>query len=270
MKQKLLSPWSFFILTFAWTWSFWGLAVLSQRSMGEFPVPLLVALGGVGPMMVGIALTYLTREREYQREYWQRVFDFKRIRPGWLAVTLLTVPVLTTLAVLLNWLAGGTGFSLEPRFQANHWSVLPFAIFTLFFGPIPEELGWRGCALDGLQAKHNPLISSLILGILWTLWHAPLFFIPDSYQSGLIFGTVPFWWYMLDKAFQSVLMTWIYNNTGRSTLTAILFHFMVNFIGELFVLSPRTDLFQIILWALITVIVVILWKPKTLTRTNSN
>jgi membrane protease YdiL (CAAX protease family) len=232
--------------------------------MGEFPVPLLVALGGVGPMAVGIALTYLTRGKEYQREYWKRVFDVKRIRLGWLKVTLLTVPVLTALAVLLDWLSGGTGFSLEPRFQASLWSILPFAAFILFFGPIPEELGWHGYALDGLQAKYNALASSVILGLLWTIWHAPLFFIPESYQSRLIFGTIPFWWYMLDKSFQSVLMTWIYNNTGRSTLTAILFHFMVNFIGELFVLGARTDFFQIIVWALAATIVVLVWKPKSL------
>jgi membrane protease YdiL (CAAX protease family) len=234
--------------------------------MGEFPVPLLVALGGVGPMVAGIAFTYLARGKEYRREYWKRVFDLKRIGIGWLAVTVMIVPVLTALAVLPDWLSGGTGFSLESRFQSNLWGILPLAVFTLFFGPIPEELGWRGFALDGLQTKYNALGSSLILGVLWTIWHAPLFFIPESYQNGLIFGTIPFWWYMLDKTFQSILMTWIYNNTGRSTFTAILFHFMVNFIGELFVLSPRTDFFQIIVWALAATVVVLVWKPKTLTR----
>jgi membrane protease YdiL (CAAX protease family) len=269
MKQKLSSSWPFFVLTFVWTWSFWGLAVVSQRSMGEFPVPLLVALGGVGPMVAGIALTYLTREKDYQHEYWKRVFDLKRISFGWLAVTLLTVPLLTTLAIVLNLLSGGNGAFLEPRFRANLLSILPFAVFTLFFGPVPEELGWRGYALDGLQAKYNALVSSLILGVLWTIWHVPLFFIPKSYQSGLLFGTIPFWWYMLDKTFQSVLMTWIYNNTGRSTLTAILFHFMVNFMGELFALSVRTDFFQITVWTLAALIVVFIWKPKTLTRTIS-
>ena len=269
MKQELSLPWSFFALTFAWTWSFWGLAILSQQPMGEFPVPLLVALGGIGPMVAGIALTYLTREKEYQHEYWKRIFDFKRISVSWLAVTLLTVPILTTLAVVLNSLTGGTGLSLEPRFQSDLLSILPFAVFTLFFGPVPEELGWRGYALDSLQVKYNALVSSLILGILWTIWHAPLFFIPESYQSGLLFGTVAFWWYMLDKTFQSILMTWIYNNTGRSTLTAILFHFMVNFIGELFVLSARTDIFQIIVWAFAALVVISIWKPKTLTRTIS-
>jgi membrane protease YdiL (CAAX protease family) len=169
MKQKLSSPWPFFALTFVWTWSFWGLAVLSQRTMGEFPVPLLVALGGVGPMVAGIALTYLTRGKEYQHEYWKRVFDFKRISVSWLAATLLIVPLLTTLAVILNLLTGGSGASLEPRFQTNLLSILPFAVFTLFFGPVPEELGWRGYALDGLQAKYNALGSSLILGVLWTI-----------------------------------------------------------------------------------------------------
>jgi membrane protease YdiL (CAAX protease family) len=74
---------------------------------------------------------------------------------------------------------------------------------------------------------------------------------------------------MLDKTFQSILMTWIYNNTGRSTLAAILFHFMVNFIGELFLLGAGADFYQIIVWALAALVVIFIWKPKTLTRTIS-
>ena len=51
----------------------------------------------------------------------------------------------------------------------------PFAIFILLFGPLPEEMAWRGYALDGLQSKWNALEASLILGIAWTIWHLPLF-----------------------------------------------------------------------------------------------
>jgi membrane protease YdiL (CAAX protease family) len=73
--------------------------------------------------------------------------------------------------------------------------------------------------------KWNALTSSLILGAAWTVWHLPLFFIQGSYQHSLGLGTVRFWLYMMDKVPQSVLMTWIYNNNRRSTLSAILFHF---------------------------------------------
>jgi hypothetical protein len=68
----------------------------------------------------------------------------------------------------------------------------------------------------------------------------PLFFIQGSYQYGLGLGTAQFWLYMIDKVPQSILMTWICNNNQQSTLSAILLHFMVNLIGELFGLTLTT------------------------------
>ena len=53
-----------------------------------------------------------------------------------------------------------------------------------------EELGWRGYVLDRLQEKRSALVSSLILGVVWSLWHLPLFFVQGSYQAGLGVGTL--------------------------------------------------------------------------------
>ena len=241
-------------------------AGLSGLEFGDPPIPILIALGGIGPLVASIALTYLTQGRQGRRDYWRRVIDFKRISVGWYAIILLIVPILTAVAVLLDVLSGGRGAYPETRFQANLASILPFAIFTLFFGPLPEELGWRGYALDGLQGRYGALASSLILGIGWTLWHMPLFLIEGSYQNSLGWGSVGFWWYMSDKTLESILMTWIYNHNQRSTLSAVLFHFMVNFTGELFALTPQAELYQIVVWAVAAIVVTVVWGPDTLTR----
>ena len=148
----------------------------------------------------------------------------------------------------------------------NPWSLIPFAVFLLLFGPLPEEMAWRGYALDELQSNWNALETSLILGFLWTIWHLPLFFINGSYQHSLGIGTPQFWLYMLDKIPQSILMTWIYNNNQRSTLSAVLFHFIVNFVGELLDLSLQGEIIYIIAWWLMAVIVILVWKPQRLVR----
>lgn len=80
--------------------------------------------------------------------------------------------------------------------------LLAFLISLIFGGPLAEEIGWRGYALPRLHEERNPLVSDLILGVVWGLWHLPLFFIAGTTQSFLAF--VPF---MLWAVGLSVLFT---------------------------------------------------------------
>ena len=257
----------FFGLTFGLSWLFWVSAALSGMAEPALWPTVLHYLGGLMPPLVAIALTHLRCDRETRRDYWRRVIDFKRIRAGWYAVVLLTAPALTALGVLLDVLLGGSGGWLEPRFVEQPLAILPFAFFTLLFGPLPEEIAWRGYALDRLQARWNALVSSLVLGALWTLWHLPLFFIGGTYQHSLV-GSPSLWLFMLDKIPQSILMTWIYNHNRRSTLSAVLFHFAVNFVGEFFVLTQQAELVYVLSWIAAALGVVAIWGPATLTRSK--
>ncbi len=259
------TPWLFLALTVGATWLCWVPAALVRSSGPAWSATLLHYLGGVMPLAVTLVLLYTHHTAEEQRDYWRRVIDFNRIGGRWYAITLLTMPLLSLLAALLDVMLGGGGGIPTGllRFLPRPLSIVPFAIFMLLFGPLPEELAWRGYGLDRLRERQSPLVASLILGAVWTVWHLPLFFIRSTYQRGLGLGTQRFWLYMLDKMPQSVLMTWIYNNTRRSTLSAILFHFTVNFVGELFDLAPQAELFYIALWYVAAGLVAALWGART-------
>ncbi|MFW6376731.1 MAG: hypothetical protein ACOC0F_02035 [archaeon] len=60
--------------------------------------------------------------------------------------------------------------------------------------------------------------------MLWAAWHLPLFFMAGSFQAELGLFTPQFAFYTGSIVVSSILYTWIYNNTNRSTLSAILFH----------------------------------------------
>jgi membrane protease YdiL (CAAX protease family) len=267
-RPALASPWIYFVATYIWSGIFGGLAILMNLSMETAAGLVLMLLAALGPMVMGIAFTYLTRDKEGRRDYWTRVVGFNRIPVKWYLIIFIFVPILNGLAALLDVLTGGTGATWgEAALNAltNPASIILSILFATLF-PFIEELGWRGYLLDRLQEKYSALASSLILGILWSLWHLPTFFIRDSYQASLGIGTPAFWWFFAGIIPLTFVFTWIYNNTNRSTLAVILFHAMVNFTGELFTLSERADNYSILLWFVAAVGITVIWGAKTFAR----
>jgi membrane protease YdiL (CAAX protease family) len=101
----------------------------------------------------------------------------------------------------------------------------PLLIFVVFFyilflgGPLGEEFGWRGFALNRLLSIYNPFTSSIILGIIWSIWHLPLFFIKDSAQQNINFAG-----YVIFTTLITILITILFLKTKGSVFAAIIFH----------------------------------------------
>jgi membrane protease YdiL (CAAX protease family) len=120
-------------------------------------------------------------------------------------------PILLYLvALVLDVLLGG-----QPPSLASLIGVVPIlviiTVYMVIFVALGEEVGWRGYALPALQARYGALVSSVILGSLWTLWHLLLFFNPDLHYSDLPF--------VIQLAFQipvAILFTWVFNSTGEA------------------------------------------------------
>jgi membrane protease YdiL (CAAX protease family) len=262
-------PWIFLGLTLGLSWVFEILAAVLDAFIPSWGVTALHYVGGLVPLVVAAGLTHLRHDRPFQRDFWRRIIDFRRISVGWYAVILLYAPVKSGLAALIDVLLGGRGIEPEALTGLIEQPLLivPTLIFWLLFGPVPEEPGWRGYALDGLQDRRSALWASLIVGIVWSVWHLPLFFIEGTWQAEAVgLGTQRFWLYMLAMVVESVLYTWIYNNTNGSTLAAILFHFVGNAFGELFALSERAEVYSFILGVATVVAVIVIWGPRALSK----
>jgi membrane protease YdiL (CAAX protease family) len=105
---------------------------------------------------------------------------------------------------------------------AQQWSVLlvgylpAVAMATILTG-LAEEPGWRGFALPRLQARYSPLVASLILGIVWHLWHLPsMLFQPGGLSMFFLWGVA--------TIVNGFILAWAYNSTGGSILIAALLH----------------------------------------------
>ena len=261
-KRQVRELLAFLALTFLWTWGLWIAASLSRADVTASAWAVAYHLGGWSPSVVGVILLYRTSQsREERRDFWRRTLDFRRISLGWYLVILLLLPALAFGATLLDALVAGTApeFLLLRDIAANPLLLVFLMVAGLLLGPIAEELGWRGYALDRLQARWSPLASGVALGVIWGFWHLPLFFMRGTPQYAAGVGSHFFWVFLGVGIPLAVLMTWAYNHNGRSILSAILLHFAMNFsLNLVYPISDRAFVYYLALMSLVAAGLVLL------------
>lgn len=250
----------FFFITFMVSWTIWLLPIFFDFS--NITLFIFYAGGVIGPCIGAYLTTFITEKTEGFKILCKRVWSFK-FNKKWLIPTFLMIPFIF---VFLNLIVGESVLSklliINPLYLIL-WSIL-FYIAAAF-----EEVGWRGYALDRLQSKTNALFSSLILGLVWGLWHLPLliyyWFFPVSFL----------YFYLIFVILLSIMFTFLYNNTNRNIFIVTLFHAIINVLLTFFVpiqLANR-EIFYFYLnpvILIIDIILVIVHGPKTLRREKNN
>lgn len=220
----------------------------------------LYIVGGFVPSLLAIFLTWKKEGISGLRILGQRIIQFK-LGWRWYGYTLLIVFAGTTGQLIISKLLGNT-FDGH-LFLAQLGNFLPL----LILGPLSEEIGWRGYALGRLQTRWNALTSSLIVGLVWGLWHLPLFMMVGTSQHEL---GVPFIAFLIKLIVSSIIYTWLYNNTKQSLWSAILLHWLYTYASQ--VLSSgvaRSSLYnwlEVLPYVSMAAIVILIWKPQTLSR----
>lgn len=244
---------------------FWGPLAIAQvqtisfvdKTKGPVWAILLYIVGGFVPSIVGLIMYRITDGASAFRAALKRALQV-RIGAKWYAISLGVIIAGGFSQVLLNSMFG----------HAFDYSIiiaqLPSIIPLIILGPLSEEFGWRGYLLDTLQARLNPLVSSLIVGVVWGLWHLPLFFMNGTSQNVL---GLPFAGFMLNLIGISIIMTWIMNSTGRSLWSAIFFHWMFTYCMQVVstgvTRSPLYNWLESVPFVIIAIAVVTLSKGFT-------
>lgn len=252
------------MITFIYSWTFWISSILISYEFAYFPTFLLFFIGGIGPSLTGVVLTYKLKTREEVKNFWNRSFSFKQIKLEWYGIIIFFSLIPILLAGMIDLVIGGKGISINGEIYSNFFNFFPYLMF-LIIAVLAEEFGWRGYAQDALQKSYSRFLSSLILGSFWALWHLPLFFMENTYQYNLGVGTLEFWLFFISLIPTTVLYTWIYNNTRQSILSAILFHFSINFFGETFIFATGVDVIRFIIILTLSIIIIFPYGHSKLT-----
>jgi uncharacterized protein len=199
-------------------------------------------------------MIYTAKDRELIRDYWRRIFEVRRIRlSGWIAI-LLTIPALTVGAVAISTLFGDSWDQLTLRASTTAAPGL-FGIWLLLVAvAIAEEIALRGYGIDSLRGRMSLFKASVILGALWALWHVPLVFWPGSFQNELIEQPLAFVGYWVWMIPMTIFYSWLFYRNRRSTLAAIVFHFMTNFVGEVTGMEEIARFAQVMLMVVLVIV----------------
>jgi membrane protease YdiL (CAAX protease family) len=234
MSSRQKFPWSFLLITFAFTWLILLPGILSSHGLLDLPLPIyaLVAVAQFGPSLTAFLLARQNESKAGARQLLERAFNF-HIPWRWLVLIFLAPLAINGIALLVHRLTGGS--LPEMPYSEQPAAILPAFIFTLLLmGPVPEEFGWRGYLLDRLQSRWNSLVASLVLGAIWWIWH-----LPAAFMEGVAQSYFPQLAYLIWCMAVSMLFTWMYNNTNGNLLAALLFHTMLNLANAIF---PPLDL----------------------------
>jgi membrane protease YdiL (CAAX protease family) len=229
------------------------------------------------PAIAALLAAALTGGRAVVRELGARLVRW-RVGWQWYLVVILGPAVFSLAVAGVYVMLGGFWAEVAPAaMRGGPLLMLPLflVILTLTDG-LGEELAWRGFALPRLLTQHTALVASLILGVIWALWHLPL-----VWTEGNAMYHQPVWLLLVDIPAKSVLFTWVFLHTRGSVFLAMLFHGATN----LFVVSPDVAstgdltlplLAAVAKWVLVVVVIVVAGpglargpRPEALPRTLS-
>jgi membrane protease YdiL (CAAX protease family) len=252
----------FFLLTLVLSWSAWipaAVATVQGQESILAPTGLPGGLARWTPGMVAVLLAALAGGRPAVGELLRPLRTW-RVSLGWYLFVLAYPATILFVGRGIDILLGCPTELTSPlvvTFGERYVAMVPVVILFAFPGVFAEELGWRGLALPRLQERHSALLSSVVLGIFWGLWHIPLFVYFDNALPTLIVEVLTF-------VPAAVLYTWVYNNTRGSLLLISLLHLAEqltnSFLGTL---PTYTD--EVLTWAL-AALVILLAGPAHLAR----
>jgi membrane protease YdiL (CAAX protease family) len=264
---------SFFVLAYAFSWTVWTPWVLGEDGAGLLPIKLSGLASGLlnasailaGPTLAALIVTAATEGREGVRRLLGRLVLW-RVGVRWYLFALLGVPLIMLLGTMAySGQLPNLGKLGGPSYLLSY--LVSFVLVTVLGGPLFEEIGWRGFALPRMERLQGPLLASLVLGVLWALWHLPEFLVPSWAASSGGGGVVGITLFTLTAVTFTIVITWVFNNTRGSLLLAILVHSSIDAfsgtLGAIFPAKALASVFPLMIgFGVVAVVLIVLTRGR--------
>ena len=214
---------AYFVMAFGFAWT------VEVVAFGLFDVPEVpgIVIAAFGPPVAAIVITQLTEGRDGVHTLLGRL---RRWRVGlrWYALALVAVPAIGISSFVF--LQDGTeNLPGSPALLVLSYLLLVAVMMTMGGGQ--EELGWRGYALGPLQERLGAFRAAALLGLLWGLWHLPIYLLVPGYNnagSGALAVGSAFAGFVGYTVALAMILSWVFNGTGGSVLLTMIVHGALN------------------------------------------
>jgi membrane protease YdiL (CAAX protease family) len=209
----------FFFITFLVAWLLFITAnLISTNGQLSTLSHLLIFMGVISPGLVAVFLTAKTKGGEGVKLLIKKI-SFKGTNLMWYIFAVTFIAFIKGLAALIFFLL----YNSWPQFGTTTWYVMLFAIAVSVWVQAGEEIGWRGYALPLMSKKIGLALSSILLGIIWAIWHLPLFYIAAADTFNQSFPL-----YLIQVTGLSVIMAWLFWKVDGNLLPLMVFHAAIN------------------------------------------
>ncbi len=182
-------------------------------------------LAAFGPFVAAIVLTWREGGPAGLKELFTRIVKW-RVEPVWWIVALSPLLLFLIVSFVLRIAQGSwLDFAILGRFDFLPDLGLTSILVWLATYGVGEEIGWRGYFLPRLQRDRTAWSATLILWVVWAVWHVPSFFYLNTATSpGMLIG------FLAGVLAGAVFLTWLYNSSGGSVMIVAVWHALFDYV----------------------------------------
>ena len=254
MKKYKYRPVLFFVLAYLFTWLFWIPAIFVPENIGI----ILMLIGLIAPAVISTIFVLASDSEALKQDLKNKVFGFYKVKWQNVILAIIVFAMIIVASILLSLLFGQSieQFAFTEDFSFTGVGIAG-AFITILVASIIEEVGWKGYCEDSIGDYMNWFWESMIFGVLWSLWHLPLLFIPGTYQAGLMVNPLYVVNFFISGVPMGFIITWVYLVSDRSILACMVFHLFVNFMQEKIAMTPETKCVETIVATIATIVIVL-------------
>lgn len=240
----------FLSITFVISILFFGVSIILSRTgildYGNIFFMLIYGIAGYAPSISGVISKKIYYSKSEYKKFLISIINPK-LHIKWYIFILVSLFIIWSSPIIV-FINNINGYSLIKK---PLYSILWLIPIMIIGGGI-EEIGWRGFLFPELRKRYSFAISAVSIGIVWAIWHIPMWFIANSPQT-----KINFLLFMISCITVSLLLAFIYEKTS-SIFLCIFMHAVDNAYYYLFTTSVDYNIITITFALLIAVLIFII------------